>query len=138
MTDNQRVPLVRGLVSMLPSDQIRIEDLELTASIGVTDAERSQPQRLSVSLVLEPRHSFDAVKDDLSRTIDYAVVCSALRQFAAQRQVRLIETLANEMAALLIREFDVRRLELELRKFVLPETRHVAVHLVRERSDRLA
>ena len=43
----------------------------------------------------------------------------------------MIETLAIEMAEHLLRRFRLSRVELELRKFVLPETRHVAVHIVR-------
>jgi len=43
----------------------------------------------------------------------------------------LIETLAHEMAEHLLWRFGLARVELELRKFVLPETRYVAVRVVR-------
>ena len=69
---------------------------------------------------------------DLSRTIDYAAVCDDLRHFVSGREDKLIETLANKMAEHLLRRFAARRVELELRKFVLPETRYVAARVTRE------
>lgn len=120
---------------MLPSDEIIIQELELSASIGVTEAERSQPQLLVVSLVLRPPTQFGEVEEKLSRTVDYAAVCVELRRFVAGRSHVLIETLAHEMAEHVLRNFDVSRVELELRKFALPETRYVGVRVVRERMS---
>ena len=114
-------------------DEICIEELELMARIGVPDQERAQPQRLTVSLVLQPRNQFGTLGDDLSRTVDYAAVCEELRRFVSDRQDKLIETLAHEMAEHLLRSYKLARVELELRKFILPETRYVAARVVRER-----
>jgi 7,8-dihydroneopterin aldolase/epimerase/oxygenase len=50
-----------------------------------------------------------------------------------RRQDKLIETLAHEIAAHLLRQFKLLAVELELRKFVLPETRYVAVRVARGR-----
>jgi len=113
------------------NDEIRIEELELLARVGVPDVERAQPQRLIASITLQPRNHFGDLVDDLSRTIDYAAVCEELRRFVSDRQDKLIETLAHEMAEHLLRSFELVRVELELRKFVLPETRFVAVRVTR-------
>lgn len=118
---------------MLPGDEILIQELELLGSVGVTEEERCRPQRLVVSLVLRPPNHFGEVREDLSRTIDYAAVCAELRRFVGDRRDSLIETLAHEMAEHVLRSFDVSRVELELRKFILPETRYVAVRVQRER-----
>ncbi len=114
-----------------PKDEIRIEELELLARVGVPEAERAEPQRLVVSLTLQPRAGFAGLGDDLARTIDYAAVCQEVRGFVADRRDKLIETLAHEMAEHLLRHFEVSRVELELRKFVLPETRYVGVRVAR-------
>ena len=113
-------------------DEIRIEELELTARVGVPDEERAQPQRLTVSLVLQTPVHFADLNDDLSRTVDYAAVCEEIRRFVSDRQDKLIETLAHEMAEHLLRSFQLARVELELRKFILPETRYVAARVTRE------
>jgi len=113
-------------------DTIRIEELELFARVGVPNEERDKPQRLTVSLTLEPRQSFRDLGDDLARTVDYAAVCAELQRFVAGRDDKLIETLAHEMAEHLLGRFALARVELEVRKFILPETRYVAVRVTRE------
>lgn len=117
----------------MPNDHILIEELELTARLGVPDTERAQPQRLTVSLLLEPRGGLRDLADDLARTVDYAAVCAELQRFVSNRQDKLLETLANDMAEHLLAGFALRRVELELRKFILPETRYVAVRIAREK-----
>ena len=113
-------------------DAIRIEQLELRAYIGVPDDERAQPQRLSVTLRLEPKRDFRALNDDIANAVDYACVCNFVKQLAAEKPLRLLETLAGEIAARLLAEFPLAAVELELRKFILPETKFVAVQIRRE------
>ncbi|MEO6871327.1 MAG: dihydroneopterin aldolase [Chthoniobacterales bacterium] len=113
-------------------DVIEIRDLEISARVGVPDEERAAAQRLTVSVTLQPRGSFSDLGDDLAQTIDYAAVCDALQQLAISREVRLIETLAHAMAAQLLAQFPIVRVELELRKFILSQTKYVAVRVVRE------
>jgi len=117
-----------------PNDEIRIEALELMVRVGVPDLERAEPQRVVVSMTLQLRRAFGDLGDDLARTIDYAAVCEDLRRFVAGRADKLIETLAHEMAKHLLWRFRLGRVELELRKFVLPETKYVAVRLARWRE----
>ncbi|MBA3353108.1 MAG: dihydroneopterin aldolase, partial [Blastocatellia bacterium] len=63
----------------------------------------------------------------------YAAVCAEVQAFVSSRQDKLLETLANVIAEHLLKKFALRRVELELRKFILPETRFVAVRIVREK-----
>ena len=44
----------------------------------------------------------------------------------------LIETLAEEIAALLLKNYLLAAVEIELRKYILPDTEFVAVRLRRE------
>ncbi|HEY2801676.1 MAG TPA: dihydroneopterin aldolase [Chthoniobacterales bacterium] len=114
-----------------PNDTIHIEELELSARVGVPEEERAASQRLTVSITLQPRHDFRALDDDLARAVDYAAVCEELRNFVAERQDKLIETLAAKMAEHLFKRFAIARVDLELRKFILPQTRFVAVRVTR-------
>ena len=116
-----------------PADAIRIEELEIFAKVGVPAEERAKPQRLTLSVALVPHVSFAELNDDLSRTVDYAAVCASLAEFASGREDRLIETLAEALATHLLERFELTQVELELRKFILPQTKFVAVRLVRAR-----
>jgi FolB domain-containing protein len=115
-------------------DRIVIEELELLAIVGVQDEEREQPQRLTASISLLPRANFRDLGDDLARTINYAAVCSEVKRFVSLRSDKLIETLAEGIALHLLERFPIRSVEIELRKFILPDTRFVAVSITRERS----
>ena len=115
-------------------DRIIIQELELSARIGVPDTERAAPQRLTVSLALEPASGLAGLGDDLSRTIDYFQVSKAVQALACSRPRKLIETLAEEIATALLADYPLVAVELELRKYILPETAFVAVKLQRERA----
>ncbi len=114
-------------------DTIVIEALELSVHIGVPEEERDASQRLTVTLVLEPARDFRGVDEDLEKTVDYYAVSQRVKALADARPRKLIETLAEEIAALVLAEFAVTAVDVELRKFVLPDTAHVAVRLRRER-----
>ena len=90
---------------MNPPDEIRIASLELRAHVGVPAAERKKAQRLTVSLTMVPVHEFGAMDDDVARTIVSAAVAKAIRALAAERPRKLIETLAEEIAQLVLDDF---------------------------------
>ncbi len=117
-------------------DTIVLSELEVFYRVGVPDAERARPQRLLLSLEMEPRDGFGsaAAADDLAQTIDYFAVSRRLLALGEGREWRLIETLAVEIADLVLREFAAARVQVEVRKFILTEARYVAVKV--ERSGR--
>jgi dihydroneopterin aldolase len=117
-------------------DAIHIEQLEVFARIGVPDEERSRPQRLTVSMTFWPTEQGRDLGDDLGRTVDYAAVCAETRTFVAARSDRLIETLADALANHLLGVFEIRRITLELRKFILPEVEFVSVTVTRDRTTK--
>jgi dihydroneopterin aldolase len=115
-------------------DQIHIEQLEVFARIGVLDEERAQPQRLTVSMTFLPTKQGRELGDDLGRTVDYAAVCAETTKFVNTRSDRLIETLADALANHLLGMFEIRRITLELRKFILPQVEFVSVTVTRDRA----
>ena len=119
---------------MLPRDSIHISNLALSVRIGVTDEEQAATQRLTVSLTLHPARSFDELDDRIERTINYAAVCATVRALCAAPPRRLIETFAGDIAAAVLEGFPAcAAVEVELRKFILPDTDYVAVRLARQR-----
>jgi dihydroneopterin aldolase len=120
----------------MPHDTIHIEQLALEANIGVPDVERAQPQRLVFSITLGPQNDFSGLDDNLERTVDYAAVAEVVKTFVAARAVKLIETLADETAMHLLAQFPIREVSVEVRKFVVPGTQHVAVRVTRSAAAR--
>ena len=114
-------------------DCIHIEELELMVRVGVPDEEREQAQRLTASITMWPSTRFDLLRDQLANTVDYAVVCKRMKTFASGPAHKLIESLAAGIATDLLATFPIARVRVELRKFILPDVRHVAVILTRER-----
>src|SRR5947209_17431670 len=114
-------------------DAIHISELEISARVGVPDQERAEPQRLVVSVTLWPNNNFGQLSDDLAETVDYSAVAKCLREFVATRADKLIETLASAIARDLLERFSIDAVRIELRKFVIPNSKHVAVIITRTR-----
>jgi dihydroneopterin aldolase len=54
-----------------------------------------------------------------------------MSRFVSESKYSLIETLVSQLADHLIRKYPLAYLEVELKKFVLPDTNHVSVRAVR-------
>ena len=115
-------------------DVIRIERIELLAHIGVPDDERCRPQRLTISIAFWPDKSGPELNDDIAQAVNYAAVCAEVRKFIGERRDKLIETLADALAFHLLEVFGIRRITIELRKYILPEVEFVSVTVTRERA----
>ena len=114
-------------------DQIIISQLGVSTFIGATEDERRRPQRLRVSLILETTRGFSALGDRLDNTVDYDAASRAVKSLAAEGQRVLIETLAEEIAAHLLANYPLTAVDVEVRKYILPDAKHVAVRLRREK-----
>ncbi|MCP5518961.1 MAG: dihydroneopterin aldolase [Verrucomicrobiales bacterium] len=115
-------------------DTICIEELEVRFHVGVPDEERARPQRLLLSVRMALDMSAAAATDDLSATINYFDVCQRLQRMGEGRSWKLIETLAVEIAELVRREFEPEEVWVEVKKFIIPEARHIAVQVTRLRE----
>src|SRR5437879_2404094 len=117
-------------VSAVVIDRIHIEQLEVHGRVGVPDFERVEPQRLSLSVTLWPKIA--ELHDNIANTVNYSAVAEYAKEFVNQHDYKLIETLAEEIAAHLLAQFNLRKVAVEVRKFVLPETDYVSVTAIRE------
>ena len=114
-------------------DTITISELEVFYRVGVPDAERAQPQRLLLTVELAHDFVAAAATDDLTKTIDYYAVSQRLLRYGEGRSWKLIEKLAADIAEMLLTEFQPASVSVEVKKFIIPEARHVAVRLTRSR-----
>jgi FolB domain-containing protein len=114
-----------------PADRIHIEQLEIWTRIGVSEAERKKSQRLALNLTLWLFPPIDDLNDDIRKTADYSSVCQETKEFLENREHRLIETIADHLAVFLLKRFPVHKVEVEVRKFVLPNAAYASVMVTR-------
>jgi dihydroneopterin aldolase len=114
------------------SDSISIQCLEVWTHIGVPDEERAQIQKLEISVTFEVKTvSAAALADDVSLTINYFNVAQSIKVITQSKERKLIETLAEDLANGLLLEFPFQKIELEIRKFIIPECRYISLKIKR-------
>jgi len=118
-------------------DRIRIEGLEFHGFHGVPAAEREIGHRYRVDAVLELDLRPAAAEDDVELTVDYGEVARTLIQVGTGPSVRLVETLAEGMAAAVFQQFPrVRALELQVAKIHPPVALQFAAAVIEIRRSR--
>lgn len=113
--------------------RVIVRGLEVVTRIGVPDDERASEQTLRVDLEMTPDSTFTAMNDEIGATIDYHAVSLQVAELAARGERRLVETLAEEIAGLVLGHRGVAAVEVTIRKFILPQTEWVGVRLRRDR-----
>ncbi len=113
-------------------DIVFIKQLAVDTVIGVYEWEKTIRQRLYFDLELVTDIRAAAAGDDLSRTIDYAVVCEKVTALVQQKPVELIETLAEQIAEMLLREFPTQAVRVQADKpGAVPSAQTVGVRIAR-------
>ena len=112
-------------------DRVHIEGLEVFGHVGVSDEERASAQRLVVNVTFWP-HRRTIPNDDINQTVDYAAVCAETRAFVQAQKDRLVETLADRLALHLLDVFEICRITVEIRKFILPTVKFISVTMTRD------
>ncbi len=103
--------------------------------IGVYPHEREQRQELRVDAWLGTDTRPSAAGDDLSRSIDYGKVAKAFREHAGCATHQLVETLAEELATLVLDRFGARAIRLSVEKLgAIPGADAVGVTIERPRA----
>jgi dihydroneopterin aldolase len=114
--------------------KITIVDLEVHYCVGVTDEERSKPQRLLVTVDMSVDFSSAALSDRVEKTINYHTVAQSLLKFGEGRSWKLLEKLVTNIIERLLSEFHPQAVMVEVKKFTIPQARYVSVSLSRARG----
>lgn len=112
-------------------DTITIRDLEVYFCVGVSDEERAKPQRLLITVEMDHNFTASASTDDLGDTIDYFEVSQRILAFGVDAHWKLIETLALDLSAMILDEFQPKRVVVQVKKFIIPQAAYVAVRAER-------
>ncbi len=115
-------------------DSILVNVLELRVRLGVPEGERAEVQRVTVSMRIVPERGLVGLGDDVGNTVDYAAVCEVVKAEGEGRPRRLVETLAEDIAEVVLTRFPVRSVEVEVRKYVVEGTGWVGVRIGRRKG----
>ena len=115
-------------------ERIVIRRLAVSCFIGVPEKEREERQTLHLTIEMVPRREFAGLEDRLERTVDYNEVANRVGELVGKRPRKLIETLADEVAVMILEEFAVREVSVEVEKDILPATEAVLVRTRRIRN----
>ncbi|MCA9319707.1 MAG: dihydroneopterin aldolase [Planctomycetes bacterium] len=111
---------------------ISVEGLEIECIIGIHPEERDKPQVLLVDVELDRDFAAAAEGDDMAHTVDYVDIAGALTTLAVEGRYRLLETLAEESAKLVMSRFGGERVAIKILKpAAIPEASWAAVRIER-------
>ncbi len=97
-------------------DQVFIKGLTTDAVIGVYDWERTIRQPLIFDLDMAWDIRLAAADEDLDATLNYAAISEYIINFVEGSAFLLVETLAEQLAAQLRKEFHIPWLRLQVTK----------------------
>ncbi|WP_339897124.1 dihydroneopterin aldolase [uncultured Gilvimarinus sp.] len=118
-------------------DIVYIRDLEINTIIGIYDWERQVRQTVSLDIEMASDIRRAAQTDDIQYALNYKAVSKRIIAYVEARDALLVESLAEEIAALVRDEFNVPWLRLRLSKpGALRGARDVG--LIIERGDKPA
>ena len=116
-------------------DKIILTDLRINAVIGIWDWEKRHPQTISIDLEIQTDTKKTSQSDSIEDVLDYKAVSKRVKQFIQASQFNLIETLAENVAKIILEEFDVQWLKLRISKpFAIRDSRNVGVSIERTKD----
>jgi dihydroneopterin aldolase len=97
-------------------DIVYIRDLRIDTIIGIYDWEREVKQTVSLDLEMATDIRKAAATDDIQFALNYKDVSQRLIAYVENRNALLVETLAEEITAIVREEFNVPWVRLRLSK----------------------
>ncbi|NKB33498.1 MAG: dihydroneopterin aldolase [Pseudomonadales bacterium] len=97
-------------------DIVYIRELEVRTIIGIYEWEREQKQVVSINLEMSSDIRKAAESDAIEHALDYKAVAKRLIDFVENSQFFLVETLAEKIAEIVLNEFAVEWVKLQLGK----------------------
>jgi dihydroneopterin aldolase len=88
-------------------DTIFLKDLRVRAIVGIWEWERRMPQVISIDLEMGADIRHAASQDRIEATLDYKSVAKKVTAFVQEAGFNLVETLAERIAELIMRDFGV-------------------------------
>ena len=118
-----------------PTDTIFLQDLKVDTIVGIWDWERKIRQTVSIDLEMGADIRRAAENDDIESTLNYKLVAKRVQQFVADSEFKLVETMAQKIAEVVLQEFDVPWIQVRVSKpGAIRNAKNVGVLIRRESS----
>lgn len=107
---------MRNGVPPKKTDILYLHDLKVDCIIGIWDWERQTRQTIVLDLDMEVDIRQAAAHDDIQYAVNYKAVAKRVAGFVSDSQFALVETLAEQVATLILTEFPIPWLRLRINK----------------------
>lgn len=97
-------------------DIVFIRELKVDTVVGIYDWERRIRQNVVMDLDMAADIARAAKGDRIEDTLDYKAVAKRVAQYVSGAEFKLVETLAEKVAELVMQEFKVRWVKITLNK----------------------
>ncbi|MGB6190541.1 MAG: dihydroneopterin aldolase [Aeromonas molluscorum] len=115
-------------------DKVFIRGLEVLSTIGVYEWEKGIRQKLRFDLEMGFDNRPAAAGDDIMLALDYATLSQKVSEYASSKVVELVETMAEQVAHLILTDFRVQWVKVTLTKpSAVPNAAGVGVEILRHR-----
>jgi len=115
--------------------RVFLRDMILPCSIGIYRHEKDAPQRVRINLDLAVREGDAALADDVANVVDYATIAEGVRSIVGAGHVNLVETLAERIAGLCLRDPRVASAQVRVEKLdVFADAAGAGVEITRHRA----
>ena len=95
--------------------KVLVEDLRLEAYVGLHAPERDQLQTIAIDIIctlVDPKVTYE----ELETSVDYVPIVEEVRRVATTQKRRLIETLAEEIAEICLKDTNTGSVVVSVRK----------------------
>ncbi len=97
-------------------DIVFIQGLKIDCVIGIYDWERKIRQDITLDIEMSTDIKVASETDHIDQTLDYKAVSKRLIEFVQGSEFQLVETLAEKITQIIIKEFGVEKVKLTLNK----------------------
>ena len=113
-----------------------IRDLMLPCSIGIHRQEKNAEQRVRINLDLAVSEGDQPIDDDIKNVICYEQLTKGVEEILNQGHVNLVETLAENIAAMCLSDRRVQSARVRIEKLdILEDAESVGVEIERFNSE---
>ena len=109
-----------------------IRDFMVDCSIGIHSEEKQHEQRVRINLDLAVCEGTHPVDDDIRNVTCYEFLANEIKKIVGAGHVNLVETLAEKIATMCLRDSQVRSARVRVEKLdILPAAESVGVEIER-------